>query len=142
MTTQQQQGTPSWFILAAIAVLLWELVGCAMYLMRMAADPASLPVDERAIWDTAPMWMMGAYGVAVWTGLAGAILLLLRRRLAATVLLVSFLAVVVQFSALLLVPDMRNLMNSDLLFLPFVILVVCFVIWKFAHISKNSGWLR
>lgn len=133
---------PSWLLFASIGVLLWELIGCSMYLMRMAADPASLPVDERAIWDAAPMWMMAAYGIAVWVGLAGAIMLLIRRRLAEPLLMVSFLAVVVQFSALFLVPELRNLMNSDLLFVPFVIIVICFVIWRFAAHAKMRGWLR
>jgi hypothetical protein len=142
MTNEIRREPPSWFLLAAIATLLWELIGCSMYLMQVSVDPARLPSDQRAIWEAAPTWMIGAYGLAVWSGLAGAILLLLKRRAAAPVLLVSLIAVIAQNSALLLVPEMRNLMTSDVLLMPFVIIVVCFVIWQFAHKAKQAGWLR
>ena len=133
---------PRWFTLAAIGALLFELFGCFMYLMQVRVDPASLPVDQRALWDAAPSWMIAAYAVAVWVGLIGAILLVMRRRLAEKLLLVSFLAVIVQFSALLLVPQLRNLTTSDALFLPFIIIVVSYSVWHFAWTARRSGWLR
>ena len=136
------QPAPRWFTAAAIAVLLWEIFGCAMYLMQVSVDPATLPVDQRAMWDAAPTWMTVAYAIAVWVGLAGAILLLLRRRLAEPLLLLSLVAVIVQFSALVLVPELRNLTTSDALFLPVVILAACTLIYQFARTARRAGWLR
>ena len=137
-----QSPAPRWFTLAAIAAVLFELAGCAVFALQMAVDPAALPLDQRAMWDAAPMWMLVAYGVAVAAGLIGAILLLMRRRLAEKLLLVSFVAVLVQFSALLLVPTLRNLTTSDDLFLPFLIIVVSYSVWHFARRARASGWLR
>ena len=137
-----QQPAPRWFTAAAIAALAWEIIGCAMYLMQVSVDPATLPVDQRALWDAGPSWMIAAYAVAVWVGLVGAIMLVMRRRLAEKLLLVSLIAVIVQFSALLLVPELRNLTTSDALFLPFVIIVACYAIWHFAWTARRSGWLR
>ena len=133
---------PSWFPVAAIAAVLWEMIGCVMYLMQVSVDPASLPVDQRAMWDAAPTWMMAAYAVAVWVGLVGAIFLLRRHRLAEPLLLISLVAVIVQFSALLLVPQLRNLTTSDALFLPAMILVVSTVLYQFARTARRSGWLK
>ncbi|HEV2043677.1 MAG TPA: hypothetical protein VGR05_03260 [Sphingomicrobium sp.] len=137
-----ERPVPRWFTLAALAAVAWEIIGCAMYLMQVRVDPAALPVDQRALWDAAPSWMVVAYAVAVWVGLVGAILLAMRRRIAEKLLLVSLVAVLVQFSALLLVPELRNLTTSDALFLPFVIIVVCYIIWHFAFTSRRAGWLR
>lgn len=142
MTNEIHRNPPSWFLFAAIGALLWELVGCSMYLLQVSADAARLPVDQRAMWEAAPTWMVGAYAVAVWSGLAGAILLLLRKRQAAPLLLLSVLAALVQFSALLVVPALRDLVTSDDLMMPFIIILVCFVIWRFAHQAKQAGWLR
>ena len=133
---------PSWFPIAAIAAVIWEMIGCVMYLMQVSVDPASLPVDQRAMWDAAPTWMMAAYAVAVWVGLVGAIFLLRRHRLAEPLLLISLVAIVVQFSALLLVPQLRNLTTSDALFLPAMILVISTVVYQFARTARRSGWLR
>jgi amino acid permease len=69
-------------------------------------------------------------------------MLLMRRHLAEKLLLVSLVAVIVQFSALLLVPELRNLTTSDVLLLPFVIIVAAYVIWHFAWTSRRAGWLR
>ena len=133
---------PSWFPVAAIAAVIWEMIGCVMYLMQVSVDRATLPVDQRAMWDAAPTWMMAAYAVAVWVGLVGAIFLLRRHRLAEPLLLISLVAVIVQFSALLLVPQLRNLTTSDALFLPAMILVVSTVLYQFARTARRSGWLK
>ncbi|HEV2044889.1 MAG TPA: hypothetical protein VGR05_09445, partial [Sphingomicrobium sp.] len=133
-----EQPAPRWFTLAALAAVAWEIVGCAMYLMQVRVDPAALPLDQRALWDAAPGWMVAAYAVAVWVGLVGAVLLVMRRRIAEKLLLVSLVAVLVQFSALLLVPELRNLTTSDALFLPFVIIVACYLIWHFAFTSRRA----
>jgi hypothetical protein len=142
MDDENASGAPRWFMIAALAALAWEIVGCTMYVMQVSVDPAALPADQRQMWDATPAWMTGAYAVAVWVGLIGAILLLMRRKLAEPLLLVSLIAVVVQFSGLLIVPQLRNLVSSDVLFLPFLIVIVCGVIWHFARRARRSGWLR
>ena len=142
MTEPQSSGLPGWFRPAAMGVLAWEILGCVMYLMQVRVDPAALPADQRAVWDATPAWMTGAYALAVWVGLAGALALLMRRKIAEPLLLVSLVAVAVQFSGLLWVPSLRALMSSDLLLLPFVILVVCALIWSFARKARRRGWLR
>lgn len=133
---------PRWFTLAALGALVWEILGCVMYLMQVRVDPAALPADQRAVWDATPPWMIGAYALAVWVGLAGAVALLMRRRIAEPLLLVSLVAVAVQFSGLLWVPQLRGLISADMLLLPFVIVVVCLAIWSFARRARRRGWLR
>lgn len=133
---------PSWFRFAAIGALLWEMLGCGLLVMQALTDPGTLPRDQQAIWAATPAWMNAAWGFAVVTGLAGAILLLLRRRRAEPLLLLSFLAVTVQFSGMLIVPALRELIASDDLLAPFVVLVVCYGIWHLARTARKSGWLR
>jgi hypothetical protein len=133
---------PAWFRVASIGALLWEALGCVLYLMRVTTDPASLPVDQRAIFDATPAWVLAAFAVAVWVGLAGAILLVMRRRLAQPLLLASLAALVIQNSALVLDPALRNLVASDQLLVPFIILVVSYSVWHLAWQAQKSGWLR
>ena len=136
------KSAPRWFGIAAISVLLWELLGCAMYLMQVSIDPATLPLDQRAMWDATPAWMIAAYAVAVWVGLAGAILLLMRRRLSEWLLLASFAAVLIQFSGLLLVPGLRDRTPADAWLLPIIIIAVSYSVWRFARRARQRGWLR
>ncbi len=139
---REVKAEPRWFMAAAIAAVLWELLGCAMYILQVTADRATLPIDQRAMWEATPTWMIGAYAVAVWLGLAGAVLLAMRRRFAEPVLLGSLVAVVVQFSGLLLVPALRDRTPADAWLLPIVIVAVSYAIWHFARRARASGWLR
>jgi hypothetical protein len=139
---RESMPVPAWFTLAGIGAVLFEAFGVYSYLVQVTTDPNSLPIDQRDLVLAMPSWMTAAYAVAVWVGLAGALLLLMRRRLAAPLLLVSLLAGIVQFGALLVVPALKNLVGSDDLLVPFVILVLCYVIWHLAWQARKSGWLR
>lgn len=135
-------AVPAWFNLAAIGAVLWELLGAGIFWLRAAADRAALPVDERAVIEAMPQWATLAFAVAVLSGLAGAVLLLLRRRPAEPLLLLSLVAVIVQDSAYLLDPQLSNLTASDDLFLPFLVILVCYLVWHLAWQARRWGWLR
>ena len=133
---------PAWFWIVAGLALLFEAFGCFMYLVQVNADHASLPLDQRAMWDATPTWMVAAYAIAVWVGVVGALLLLLRRKLAVPILLVSLVAVVVQFSGLFLVPQLRQTVPDTALVAPIVLIVSCYLIFQFARLANKRGWLR
>jgi hypothetical protein len=133
---------PGWFKLAAIGAVLWEILGCGLFIVQATTDLATLPRDQQAVWAATPAWMNMAWGFAVVTGLAGAVLLAMRNRRSEPLLLLSFLAVVVQFSGLVLVPALRNLTGSDDLLMPFVVALVCYAVWHLARHARKEGWLR
>ncbi len=142
---EQAQATteiPAWYWIGAGLALVWEAIGCFMYISQVTTDPAALPLDQRAMVEAAPVWMTAAYAVAVWVGLAGAVLLLMRRKLAMPLLLASLISVIVQFSALLLVPALRDRTPSDAYLLPIIVLVACYAIYSLAKLADRKGWLR
>lgn len=135
---------PAWYWAAAIAALLFELLGCYFYLaeVRMTAEEiAALPLDQSAMLAARPSWYYAAFGTAVWVGLAGTVGLLLRRAWAVPALLVSLIAVIVQFSAIFIVPEMRTV-TSDALLGPVVVIIVCYGILNLSQLAKRRGWLR
>ena len=136
------QPVPAWFWIAAGLALLFEAFGSYMYIAQVSADRATLPLDQRAMWDATPMWMVAANAIAVWVGLVGAGLLLLRRKLAVPVLLVSLLAIFVQFSGLFLVPQLRQTVPDTALAGPIAIIVICYAIFQLARLAHKRGWLR
>ena len=133
---------PRWFTIAAVGALLFEAAGCLLYLMDVMVDSASLPLDQRAMWAATPLWMTTARAIGVWIGLVGAIGLLLRRRWAEPLLLISFLAVLIMFSGLLIVPALRQTTPSDAYFLPIVIAVLSGAVFRLSHLARVRRWLR
>jgi hypothetical protein len=81
---------PAWYWAVAIGALLFEGAGAYLFTNSLTLDPATLPLDQRAIYDATPQWMTLAWAVAIGAGLIGAIGLILRRRFAEPALLLSF----------------------------------------------------
>ncbi|MEO6256521.1 MAG: hypothetical protein ABIO69_06915 [Sphingomicrobium sp.] len=131
-----------WYKPAAVASLLFMALGCISYLMHVLADPASLPLDQRAAFEAEPMWVTAAYAIAVWIGLAGAAMLVMRKKLAEPLLMVSLVAVLVWLAGLLLVTDLRENMSANDLLVAIVVTALTWTIFWFARHSRQRGWLR
>ena len=80
-----------WYPAAAVASLLFMLLGCVVYAMHIYTDPATLPLDQRVMFEAEPRWVTTALGIASLVGTIGALMLLLRRRAAVTLLLISLI---------------------------------------------------
>jgi hypothetical protein len=132
----------SWFIIAAVGSLLFMGLGCVSYLMHVLAAPASLPLDQRAAYDAEPAWVTAAYAAAVWVGLAGSILLVMRRRAAEWLLLISLVAVLVWLAGLVLVAPLRDSMSANDLIVALVVTALTWTVFWFARHSRQRGWLR
>lgn len=131
-----------WFWAGAIASLLFMVIGCAGYLMDVMTAPEDIPVDRRTLYEARPVWQVAAYGAAVWIGLAGTVLLLMRRKLAEPLLLVSLIAAALTFLPYAIVPGVRdNITTSDMVAAIMVVAITWTVFW-FARHSRQRGWLR
>jgi hypothetical protein len=134
--------TPAWYWLVAAACLLFEGAGAYLFANSLTLDPATLPLDQRAVFEATPQWMTIAWAIAIGSGLLGAIGLLLRRRFAEPLLLISLIAVAVQFSGIFLVKQLRELTPEDHLMVPIVILLFAYGFWQSSKLARRSGWLR
>ena len=135
-------AVPAWYWAVAVAALLFEGAGAFLFANSLTLDPATLPLDQRAIYDATPQWMTIAWAVAIGTGLIGAVGLIMRRRFAEPALLISVIAVAVQFSGLFLVKQLRELTPDDHLLVPVVILVLAYGLWQTAKLAHRRGWLN
>ena len=131
-----------WFYPAAIAAVLFMLLGVMMYVEHVTLDAATLPVDQRAAFLAQPQWVTGVFAVATWSGLAGALLLVLRRRTAEIVLLVSLLAIAVWIGGLASTTLVRSSMSVNDWAVLIVVAAVVWTIYWFARHSRQRGWLR
>lgn len=131
-----------WYMVAAIASLLFMILGCVTYVMHVTADPASIPLDQRAAFEAEPLWVTAAYAVAVWVGLIGAAMLVVRRKIAQPLLLVSVVAVLAWLAGLLLVPGLRETISANDLAVGVIVAALVWTIFWFARHSAQRGWLR
>lgn len=130
-----------WFMPAAIASLLFMGLGCVLYLMHVLADPAAMPLDQRAALEAEPLWVTAAHGLSVWVGLAGTILLVMKRKLAEGLLLIALVAVLVWLAGLVVVAPLRESMSANDLLVAIVVTALTWTIFWFARHSRQRGWL-
>jgi Na+/proline symporter len=131
-----------WYIVAAVASLLFMGLGCISFLMHIFADRASLPLDQQAAFTAEPLWVTLAYAVAVWAGLAGAVLLIVKRKAAEWALLISLIAVLAWLAGLILVAPLRESMSANDLLVALIVTALTWTIYWFARHSRQRGWLR
>ena len=138
----ERQPIARWFMIAAIASVLFMALGCAVYVMHVTADPATLPLDQRAAYAAEPSWLTGLNAVAVWVGVIGALFLVMKRKLAETLLLVSFVATVLWLAGLLLVPTLRDALSTNDIAVAVIVTLITGTIYSFARHSRQRGWLH
>jgi hypothetical protein len=135
------QPIAAWFIIAAVASLLFMGLGVVVFVMHVLTDPNSLPLDERAAYLAEPTWVTAANGLAVLAGLVGAILLVMRRRLAEWALLASLIGVLIWLAGLIVVSPLRDSLSANDLIVALVVTALTWTIYWFARHSRQRGWL-
>ena len=81
--------TKSFWIISVLA-LLWNLIALMPLYTQVFISPealAAMPDAERALYETSPTWMNTIFAIAVFGGIIGCILLLMRKALAITIFL-------------------------------------------------------
>ena len=94
-TTRKRTPWHLWVV--GVIALLWSSMGAFDYLMTQTKNEAymgSFTPEQLEFFYGLPYWVVAAWAIAVWGGVLGAVLLLLRRRLAVWVFLASLIAMV------------------------------------------------
>lgn len=134
---------PRWFLPVAVVALLWNLVGCAMYLhmvMLSASDVAGMSAPEQAYVAMRPAWALGATAVAVWLGAAGCVGLVMHRTWAMPLLVLSLLGLVVQDVYLFGMTGHPGLPVAVYLLQVLVLGIAAGLIWL-TRVGTRNNWL-
>lgn len=131
--------------IVGIIFLLWNLMGVAAFITQYNADLTELakvdPVAAR-IFAAMPGWVWIAYAIAVGAGVAGAIALLSRKAVAATLFLVGIIAVLVQFGYTFLGTDLLAAKGATTAIFPAVIVAIAIIELLYARSLVAKGALR
>jgi len=90
--------TPKHLWIIAVIALLWNLMGAFDYLMTQTENEgymSQFTPEQLEYFYGFPMWFEVFWALAIWGGVAAAILLLLRNRLALPVFAMSFVSMVI-----------------------------------------------
>lgn len=136
---------PTSFRITSIICIVWMLLGCASYLMHVTMTPesmAALPPAQADLMRATPAWVYAFFAIGTWGGLAGAIALFLRKRMAVLLLLVSLVAILVQFGYVYFGMNALGLLGASSAAFPALIIILGIAFWLYARSADSKGWLR
>ena len=151
MATTTQARTPVHLWIVGIVSLLWGCFGAYDYVMSHMRDTdyikASMPgVDPNAAlaWmDAFPMYAKFGWGLGVWGGLLGAILLLARSRYAVWAYGLSLLGAVLGLGyQIALAPPLPGADTPMMKTIPYVIILGSLALFLYARAMAKKGVLR
>lgn len=132
------------FIVVAVLLLLWNLMGVAAFFMQYTADLGELAKtdpDTARAFAQMPGWAWAVYAVAVIAGTLGALALLLKRKLAVPLFALSLVAVVIQFGWTFLGTDLLAVKGWTTAIFPAVIIAIAVFQLLYARSIAAKGVL-
>ena len=151
MQDMVQTRTPAHLWIVGGLATLWNAFGCYDYLMTRMRNTdyfaSMMPgVDPNAMlaWvDAFPFYAQAGWGLGVWMGLLGGVLLLLRSRWAVWALGLSFLGAVVGLGyQILAAPPMPGGETAMTTVMPYVIILAALAFFLYARAQEKKGVLR
>jgi len=136
--------TPWHLWVVGVLGVLWNCVGAFDYLMTQTRNESYMgqfTPEQLEYFYGFPMWVVAFWAVAVWGGLLGAVLLLLKKRIAVPLLLASFLSMIVSSIHNFLLSNGLEVMGGPGAVFSVVIFFVALGLWLYARAMARRGLL-
>jgi CHASE2 domain-containing sensor protein len=143
MSNSSNKPTTVFWIISIVA-LIWNAIGSYFYIaMAYMTDEAlaALPEAQRALIENTPAWATAAFATAVFGGLLGAVLLLLKKKLATTIFWISFIAILVQASYNLFLSNASEVNGSGSMTMPILVIIIGYFLLWYSKKATTNGWL-
>lgn len=127
-----------------VIALLWNAMGAVDYIMTMTKNETymeSFTPEQLAFFYGFPSWVVAAWAIAVWGGVLGVILLLVRKGLAVWVLLASLIAMVITAIHNFLMSNGAEIMGGVGVIFTIVIFLVACGLYFYARAMQRRGIL-
>ncbi len=130
--------------IVGIVSLLWNSVGAFDYLMTQTKNESYMAQFEQAQLDYFygfPIWVEATWALAVWGGVLGSILLLVRKGLAVPVFMVSFAAMVITAIYNFGLSNGMEVMGTGGFVFTVAIFFVALGLWLYSRAMRTRGVL-
>ena len=137
---------PIWFWVLAIFFVLWNIIGCSMYVMEMTMSDAAYAdafgAELAAVRDVYPTWGLAGYALAVWGGLLAAVLFILRRKLSPTLFIFSLIMAIIGFIPSFTNVTLKSAAGDSFWVMPLIVVVMGLIEVIFSRKQQANGILR
>ncbi|MFT5892359.1 MAG: hypothetical protein ACI9Y7_002469 [Dokdonia sp.] len=143
MKTTHKPNTAFWII--AIIAIIWNIMGVGAFIgQSFVTDEAIalLPIDQAELLNNIPSWVVVIFGIAVFAGLLGSILLLMKKKLAVSIFMLSLLAVIIHQGYFFFTVDSIGIYGwVQGLIMPVIVILIAMFLYMYSKIATGKGWL-
>jgi len=143
-TVDNPERSPWHLWVVGIVGTLWNSVGAFDYFATQTRNESYMSrftPEQLEFFYGLPTWVVAFWALAVWGGVLGALLLLLRKRLAAGVLFVSFLSMVMTAIHNFVLANGLEVMGGTGVAFSGLIFVFALGLWLYAKAMAQRGVL-
>jgi len=139
--------TPWHLWVVGVVSLLWNAVGVTDFLITetgKAAAVGNFTPRQLEYFNGFPLWVITVWGMAVFGGLGGSLLLLFRQRLAVPVFVASMVGMVLTDLYNYVLTNGLEIMGAgkSALIFPAIIFTIGLLLWFYARAMRARGVLR
>ena len=143
--TSTNKPTVSYWIIAVIA-LIWNIMRVMSYLgqVYMTDDmKASMTPEQQELLANTPAWSTGLFAVAVFAGLLGSFLLLMRKKLATPVFLISLITVLINMGYSFFATNQSEVFGKmHGIVMPIMIIIIAVFLYMYSKKSGENSWMK
>jgi len=131
MTATTKPSTSFWVV--SIIALVWNIMGLMAFFMDAFVTTEALeklPEAERQLYLSYPGWIKVFYGLSVFGGTLGCILLLMKNGLAFKVFILSLIAILIQMGHSIFFTKALEVYGNTALVMPTIVIAIAiFLVW-------------
>lgn len=142
-TTVNKPGTLYWLV--SIVAFIWNAMGVYNYLgnaYKWDSFTQGMNKQQLELMGSIPAWVTAAFAVAVFSGIIGSILLLVRKKSAVILFIVSLTAVIVQMSFVLFSQKAKSMYNAEDIYMTVAVVAMSLFLTWFSKMSYTKKWLQ
>ena len=142
----EKKQAPMWFTILGIIALVWNLLGVGAYLIHVYMTDemiSELPQAQIDIIYNTPVWVNGAFALAVWCGLLGSICMLFKKKISVYLFQISFAGIFIQNIHSFFMIDAVGVFGLvQGLIMPSIVMFFAIVLILVNTTAKKSHWIR
>ena len=134
-----------WFWVVAVFFLLWNIMGVGSFFMHTFISNETLdalPIAEKELYKSYPLWTKIVFAIAVAGGLLGSLGLLFKKKWSKLAFIISLCAIIPQMAHNVFLTKSIDVYGPSSVIMPIMVVVfgVFLVLFSIAGIKKN--WLK
>ena len=143
MTLTNKPKVVFWII--AVVAMIWNLMGVYQFLLSTVLKDRLVSIssaEELELFSNLPTWYFIAFGISVFSGVLGCIMLLTRGKLAVPLFLISLLGVLIGQGYWAFGTNVQDVMGVEAIVMPIIVVIISIFLYLYSKSCAKKGWLH